>query len=124
MSFDAPPPPPGFSVQPPQGSSNDKTMALLAHGLAILFGFLAPLVILLASGNNSADVRRQAVESLNFQITLMIAGFVSFVLIFIGIGIILLMLVGLIALALPIVAMVKVNDGVDFKYPATLRLVK
>ena len=125
MSFDTPPPPPGFNAQPPQGSPNsDKTMALLAHGLGILFGFFAPLIILFASSNASAYVRRNATEALNFQITLLIAGFVSFILIIVGIGIVLLALLGIIGIALPIVAMVRVNEGVDFRYPAILRLVK
>lgn len=125
MSFDAPPPPPGFSAQPPQGSpSNDKTFALLAHGLGLLFGFLAPLVILLTAGNTSPYVRRNAVEALNFQITLAIGAIISVILMIVLIGFLTFAVLGLAAIALPIVALIKVNDGEDFRYPLTLRLIK
>src|SRR4051794_8441717 len=69
--------------------SEERTWAMLGHLGGILFGFLAPLVVLLIQGPKSPFVRRQAVESLNFQIALIIAYIVSFVLVFVIIGFVL-----------------------------------
>ena len=77
----------------------------------------------------SAAIRKiiyttNAVESLNFEITFIIAMVVSALLTLLLVG-----LVGLIAfpiawLVLRIVASVQTSNGNDYRYPATLRLVK
>ena len=120
MSFNAPPPPPEFQ----SGSNNDQTMIILAHVLGIFFGFIPALIIMLTAGANSPRVRQQAAEALNFQITMMIAGIASFLLVFVLIGLILLPVVGVLAFVFPIIAAVQVSQGVDYRYPIALRLVK
>ncbi|MGZ4589345.1 MAG: DUF4870 domain-containing protein, partial [Actinomycetes bacterium] len=81
------PPPPGAPGQPPPAywgppsglsPSEERTWAMAAHIGALVAGvvamaFLGPLIIMLTQGTKSAFVRRHAVESLNFQITLLIA---------------------------------------------------
>ena len=121
MSFDAPPPPP---AGPSGNAANDKTMAMLAHGLGAITGFLGPVIILLTAGNNSQAVRREAVESLNFQITVAIAAIASFFLMIVVIGAFLLPIVGIVGFVLPIVGAIKVNNGETYTYPFALRLVK
>ena len=65
-------------------SSNERTMALLAHLLPLLgFGFIAPLVIYLVKKDDSDFVADQAREALNFQITLFIGFIASVVLMFV-----------------------------------------
>ena len=72
----------------------------------------------------------QAKEALNFNITLLIAGVVLFVLTLItfGIGALLTvplgLLLGIAWLVLTIVATMKANEGVAYRYPFTLRLIK
>jgi uncharacterized Tic20 family protein len=102
---------------------------MLAHISAILaaivgLSFLGPLLVMLIQGPKSQFVRRQSVEALNFQITTYIAAFVSFILIFVLIGIILLIVVGIGWLVLTIVAGLAANRGEDYRYPFNLRLVK
>jgi uncharacterized Tic20 family protein len=64
-------------------------------------------------------------ESLNFQITATIAALISIPLCFVLIGFLLLMIIGVGALVLSIMAAVKVSNGnYDYKYPFTLRLLK
>ena len=46
--------------------------ALVAAFVAL--AFLGPLIVMLTKGNESAYVRRQAVESLNFQLSILIYG--------------------------------------------------
>ncbi len=138
--YQAPPgyqPPPG---QPPYGQpgypqpaaalspSDERTWGAAAHWSALVamlvgLSFLGPLIVMVTQGNKSAWVRRQAVESLNFQLSMLIYAVVSAVLILVLIGIFLLIAVGLAALIMPIIASVKVSNGEDYRYPLTIRMV-
>ena len=99
-------------------------MALLSHILTIVAGFVAPLVIYLIKKDESPYVRKHAVESLNFQISVAIYAFASFILMFVLIGIFTMIAVGIMAIVCAIIATVKANEGQFFKYPLTIRLVK
>ncbi|NUS61381.1 MAG: DUF4870 domain-containing protein [Lysobacter sp.] len=92
--------------------------------------FLGPLIIWLLKKDTMPFVADQAKESLNFNITvtaiflaLMILGFIT-----LGIGFVialpLMFIVGIAALVLIIMAAVKANDGVRYRYPFTIRLIK
>ncbi|MCF8244435.1 MAG: DUF4870 domain-containing protein [Saprospiraceae bacterium] len=105
-------------------TSDEKTMALLSHILTIVAGFVAPLVIYIIKKDESPYVRRHAVESLNFQISMAIYAFASFILMIIVIGVFTLMAVGVMAFVCAIIATVQANEGKFFKYPLTIRLVK
>ena len=105
-------------------TSDEKTMALLSHLLAIFFGFIPPLVIWLIKKDESKFVSEHAKESLNFQITLAIATIISAILIFILIGIFLIWAIQLVRIVLCIVATIKTNEGKMYRYPLTLRLIK
>jgi hypothetical protein len=64
-------------------------------------------------------------EALNFQITVLIAFIISAVLTVVLIGIFLMFAVGITALVLTIMAVIKVSNGqLDYKYPFALRLIK
>lgn len=112
---------PGATVA--AGSSDEKTMSMLAHILGIVLGFIGPLIIWLIKKDESAFVDYHGKEALNFQITLFIAYMVSFVLAFVLIGLLLIPILFLVQLILPILAGVAANKGEYYKYPATLRLV-
>ena len=102
-------------------NSDEKSMGMLSHLLAIFFGFLAPLIIYLVKKDESSFVAYHAKESLNFQITLLIICFVLFITI---VGILLLWLVGIAALVLVIVATIRAAEGRLYRYPFTIRLIK
>lgn len=130
-----PPPPPGGSYQPDPGSgmpadpsSEERTWALAAHiGTLVAawfaMGFLCPLVVMLVKGRDSAFVRRHAVESLNFQISLLIYLVVSVILMFLVVGVFMLIALGIFALVVIILATVAASNGREYRYPLTLRLV-
>ena len=108
--------------------ADERTWAGAAHWSAIVasivvLAFLGPLIVLLVKGNDSPFVRRQAVESLNFQLTILIAAVVSFALVFVVVGVILLPLVGLAWLVFTIIGAVKASSGEDYRYPVSLRMV-
>ena len=97
---------------------------MLAHVGGILIGFLAGLIVMLTKGKESDFVRDQAVEALNFQITVAIAWFVSFILIFVLIGFLLIFVVGIGSLVLMIMAGIAANNGQRYRYPINIRMVK
>lgn len=135
-----PPPPAGAGYSPPTGygpasspsrlsPQDERLWGMLSHLSALVFAvialaFIGPLLIMLIQGPKSAFVRSQAVEALNFQITTYIAAFISALLIFVLVGLVLLPLVGIAWLVLTIMASIAANRGDDYRYPFNLRLVK
>lgn len=106
-------------VIPP--TSDEKTLALLAHILTFVFPLLAPLIIYLIKKDESSFVAYHAKESLNFQITLFIVCIILFITI---IGILLLWVVGIIGVVLVIVATIRAAEGKLYRYPFCIRLIK
>ncbi len=104
-------------------TNDDRTLAMLAHLLAVVGGFLPPLIIWLLRQDGSPLVIANAKESLNFQLTLMIAWLVSFGLLFILIGIVLMPILAIVQVVMPIVAALAANKGEMYRYPLTLRLI-
>ena len=101
-------------------------MALLAHILGIFTGFIGSLVIWLINKDNpeKSFVTDQAKEALNFQITLIIAYFISGILTLVLIGFLLMAAIGIANLVLCIMAAMKANNGEAYRYPFALRLIK
>jgi uncharacterized Tic20 family protein len=86
--------------------------------------FIAPLIIYLIKKDESAYVREQSKEALNFQITVLICYIISWFLMFVFIGFILIILLGLADLILIIIATIKASEGKLYRYPFNLRLIK
>lgn len=111
---------------PPVVAEDERRMALLSHVLAILFGFIPPLIIWLVNKDASPAkpfVVDQAKEALNFQITVLLAVVLSCLLMIVVIGFLLLPAVALVNLVFCIIAAIKANDGERYRYPLTLRLI-
>ena len=117
--------------QAPQVSKDEQNWAMACH-LAALSGFLVPfgniigpLVVWLIKRAEMPLVDRHGKESLNFQITVVIAFLICIPLVFVIIGIPLMFAVGIGALIMTIIATVKVSNGdLEYKYPFALRLLK
>lgn len=121
------PAPPGAPIPAgspvPVGTTDENTMALLIHVTAIFTGIIGPIIIWAIKKDESEFIDYHGKEAINFQITLYIAAFVSFLLIFVLIGIPLLLLIFLAQFVLPIMAAVSASRGERFRYPLTLRLL-
>ena len=110
-------------------SAEERQWAMFAHlsaliGLVIPFGnLLGPLVVWLMKKETMPFVDQQGKEALNFQITVSIALVVSAILIIVVIGFVLMLLIGVAAIVLTIMAAIKANEGVAYRYPFTLRLI-
>lgn len=107
----------------PTLSDDDKTMALLAHLLGIVLGFIGPLIIWLIKKDTSAFVNDQAKEALNFQITILIAWVIAGVLCVVLIGFVLIPVIWLASIILSIMAGMAAKDGNYYRYPMTIRLI-
>ena len=107
-------------------SADDANLAMLAHLLSIVFGFIAPLIIWMISKDQPQKgfVADQAKEALNFQITVIIALCIAGVLIVIFLGILLVPMILVVNFVLCILAGLKAREGVAYRYPFTLRLLK
>ncbi len=105
-------------------TSDEKTLGILSHILSLVGGFIAPLIIYLIKKDESAYVREQAKESLNFQLTVLICYIISWILIFVLIGILLVVVVGIADLVLIIVATIRASEGKLYRYPFNFRLIK
>jgi len=120
----------GRAETPAPLSNDEKMWAMFAH-LAALAGFvipfgnlIGPLVVWQIKKNDMPFVDDQGKESLNFQITVIIAVIISVLLMVILIGALLLPIVAIGALILTIIGAVKANGGERYRYPFALRLIK
>jgi uncharacterized protein len=115
----------------PQVSKEEQNWAMVCHlsalaGFLIPFGNIAgPLIVWLIKRAEMPLVEVHGKEALNFQITVSIAIAVCIPLMFVLIGIPLMIIIGLGALILTIMAAVKVSNGeLEYRYPFALRLLK
>jgi len=109
-----------------EASNDAQTMALLAHILGIFTSSVAPLIIWLIKKDDDEFIADQAKEALDFHITVIIAYFAITIIavVTMGIGFILYPVLGIGVLVLGIIAGLKANDGIAYRYPCTLRLIK
>lgn len=109
-----------------------KTMAMLCHLLALIIlfvgplAFIGPLIIWLLKKDEYPFVDEQGKESVNFQLTVLIAMVATTILgiITCGFGFILLPVVAITDLVFCIIATIKANNGEHYRYPVSWRLIK
>ena len=85
---------------------------------------LGPFVVWMIKRETMPFVDDQAKEALNFQITMTIAFTAGGLLLFLLIGFVLLPVFLIVDVILTILAAVKANEGIAYRYPLSLRLVK
>jgi uncharacterized Tic20 family protein len=119
--------PPGWQPPPPQWGwqprAEDTTWAVLCHLSFFAFGLIGPLVIYLVKKDESAFTRYHAAEALNFHITVVIAAFVSAILVLVLVGILLLAVVFVGGAVLAILAAVAAGRREPYRYPLTIRFI-
>jgi uncharacterized protein len=122
-------------------SAEERQWAMFAHLSALAGGlltsaiggwgfFIGPLVIWLMKKDTMPFVADQAKEALNFNIT--VSGIFVILLLLslltLGIGFLvtapIMFIIGIGALVFIIIAAIKANQGIAYRYPMTLRLVK
>lgn len=117
-------------VEPVVVDKEQRTWAMLCH-LSALAGFIipmgsiiGPLIVWLVKKDEMPLVAEHGRKSLNFQITMLIAYIVCFILMFAVIGVILLPIVAIFSFIMVVIGAIKTNDGKEFNYPFSLNLIK
>ncbi|MBM4088669.1 MAG: DUF4870 domain-containing protein [Planctomycetes bacterium] len=107
-------------------SKESCTMAMLAHLLGAITGFLGPLIIWLIKKDTDPFVNDQGKEALNFQLTLLIGYFVCVVLMFVTCFVLFFMpfIPMVVGLVFGIMAALEANKGVTYRYPFAIRMIK
>ena len=122
-------------------SSEERQWGMFAHLSMLLAGlltsfaggwgwFIGPLVIWLVKKDTMPFVEDQAKEALNFSILITGIFVVLFVLgiLTLGLGFLItipiMVIVGLVALVLTVIAAMKANEGVRYRYPFNIRFIK
>jgi uncharacterized Tic20 family protein len=127
----APPPPPVN----PEGQARAWNMwchLSVLSAFIIPFGnLLGPFLVWQIKKHEIPSVEAHAKAALNFQLTVLIAlvvgAAIAFILAFVCVGYLLFPVVGVIALCgiiVPIIAGVRANDGLEYKYPYTIEFLK
>ena len=130
-----PPPPPANQEAPPvhvgsgMSPNEERTWSMAAHGAAFLSvvgvpPVIGPLVVWLIKKDSSPTVDAHGKEAVNFNLSFLIYGIVSFVLLFVLIGLLLLPVVGIAWFVLAIIGTMKASAGEFYRYPATIRFIK
>ena len=108
----------------------ERTWGMFSH-LVVFLGFIipfasiiGPLVIWMIKRDEMPFVEDQGKESLNFQITMMLATIVSALLMFVLIGFVLIVVVLVFQVIVVIIASIKANEGVYYRYPLSFRFIK
>ncbi|MNM62047.1 hypothetical protein D3C81_733610 [compost metagenome] len=116
-----PPPPPAGA-----NTSDDNSLAMLVHLSGIFFSFIVPLIVWLINKDKpeKAFLNENSKEALNFQITLLIAYFVSGVLMVVLIGFLTYAVAWIACVVFSILAGLAANKGETYRYPVSLRLIK
>jgi uncharacterized protein len=113
------------SLPPAPVATSDKALMILSHLSAILgVGLILPFVVWLIKKNEPDTVAAHAAEALNFHLSVLLYGLLCIPLCVILIGIPLMLLLALASFILAIVAAVRASDGILYRYPITIRLVK
>ena len=106
-----------------KGSNDENSLAMIAHILGIVIGFIGPLIIFLTA-KDKPFAYKQSKEALNFQITVVIAWLAAFILSFIGIGLVLYPAIWIVNLVFCIMAAMATSKGEDYVYPISIRLIQ
>ncbi|HEY2275528.1 MAG TPA: DUF4870 domain-containing protein [Steroidobacteraceae bacterium] len=112
-------------------TENERTWGMLAH-LAALAGLVMPLIgnvvvpllVWHSWRDRSRFVGEQALESLNFNLSVSLGAVVCGVLTLVFVGFLLGTALFVAWLALTLIAAIKASEGVSYHYPFSLRLVK
>ena len=108
-----------------------RTWAMFAH-LSSFLGYtciplaniIAPLIIWQIKKDDMPFASDQGKECLNFQISMLIYIIISGILTLILIGFAFLVILYVLNIILTIIAAIKANEGVTYRYPLTMRFIK
>ena len=121
------------AAETPTGPSRQERQWAMGCHLIALVGLLlpfpslhlvAPLVLWLVKRDDGVFVDDQGKESVNFQISMLIYLMGCVLLMTVGIGLLLIGPLVIFWLVCVVIASIKASDGISFRYPLCIRLIK
>ena len=114
------------TTQTPAGpvTESERTLAILSHVLTIMVWIFAPLIIYLIKKDESSFVREHAKESINFQLTVIVAYIAAGLLMILLVGFFLLLVIAFMQVVLVIIATIRAADNQLYRYPFTIRFIR
>lgn len=120
-----PPQQPPYSPAPqPLNPSDEKMWSTLVHVGGIFFGFIPALVGYIVLKDRGPFVRAHTATALNFQLTLVIAEIVGWILTLVLVGFLILAAVYILRIVFSIIAAVTANKGEWYSYPLTIAFLR
>ena len=98
--------------------------SMLANCIAPPAGIVAPIVIWQLKKDEFPALDQHGKNAVNWIISATIYSIVSFLLVFVVIGFFLLLILGILSIVFPLIAGIKANNGVVWKYPLTFEFLK
>jgi uncharacterized Tic20 family protein len=113
-------------IQLPDKDARNWAMICHLAGLAVfVFPFggnvLGPLIVWAIKKDDHQFIDDQGKEALNFQLTMTICLIISAVLIIVLVGFFFLSILCIYMVFMIIIASIKANDGINYRYPLTIR---
>ncbi|MFA9558848.1 DUF4870 domain-containing protein [Evansella sp. AB-rgal1] len=102
---------------------DERVIAMLIYLISFFTAFLGPIIIWLIKKDDSEFIDYHGREYLNFLISITVYGIISFILIFVLIGIVLLIILGIGSFILTIVAAIKSYEGEKYRIPLIFRIL-
>jgi uncharacterized Tic20 family protein len=99
-------------------------LASFAGYMIPLGNVIGPLIVWLIKRQEMPFVNEVGKEAVNFQISLSIYCIISIILCFVLIGFVLLIGLAILNLIVVVIASIKANEGIYYRYPLTIRFIK
>jgi uncharacterized Tic20 family protein len=123
---------PASATPRPLQPSDERLWAMFTHLSALIgivvgagfIGWLGPLIIFLVFKDRSAFVAQHSRTTLNFQITMLIANVIGFLLWFVLVGFLITAAIYVVVIVFSIIATVAASRGERYEYPLTIRFLR
>ena len=122
---DATPPTDPYQAAPqPLSPSDERLWATLIHIGGIFFSFIPALVGYLVLKDRGAFIRAHSLTALNFQLTMLIAIIVGYILTIVLIGAVLVLAAYVVIIIFAIIAAIAANKGEQYNYSLTIQFIR
>lgn len=107
-------------------TQDEKTWGLIAHLSPLVLGFLGPLIVWAVKKEESAFVRKAALEALAFAAGMFVLFLILSILacVTFGIGLLLIFPAVIYNILMIVMGAIRTNEGKVFEYPVTSQFVK
>ena len=126
MTTTPPPTPPEnpYLQVTPFSPSDERLWSTLVHVGGIFFSFIPALIGYLALRERGPFVHAHTATALNFQLTMLLAGFIGAILSILLVGFFVIIAVSILIIVFSIIAAIASNNGQYYRYPLTIEFVK